>query len=74
MLIVSFVLITPTYVTTVLSPIEEDIKKGLSDASMETYITEYFAPMISLVINFGMIPSMIDLFAVFEDYRRKSSL
>ena len=30
--------------------------------------------MISLCINFGLIPSMIDFTTLIEDYRRKSSM
>ena len=35
LLIISFVLITPTYVTTVLEPIKNDLKKNFSEAGLD---------------------------------------
>ena len=73
MLIISFVLVTPAYVEGVLNPVKDDFANKFVDASMSQYIQDYFAPMVTLCINFGMIPFMIDFAALYEDYRRKSS-
>ena len=74
LLIISFLLITPTYAITVLDPIKTDLQKNFKNAKLSQYISEWFSPLITLTINFGMIPSLIDFSALLEDYRRKSSL
>lgn len=44
-----------------------------NNEELVTLITTYFQPVIIIIINFGMIPLLIDISVEFEDYRRKSS-
>ena len=40
---------------------------------MQGLLEVYFEPMIALIINFVMIPFLIDAACLVEDYRRKST-
>jgi hypothetical protein len=44
-----------------------------SNGTLKGYIEDYFQPMVVLVVNFFIVPFLIDTSCEFEDFRRKSS-
>ena len=73
LVIFSFALLTPTYATELLEPFKVHIENTINNEQIREMITSYFAPVVTLTINFGIIPLLIDLSSEFEDFRRKSS-
>lgn len=71
---ISFFLLAPTIIIPKLVTTREEIEEAIGKGSkVSTFLSQYFAPLITLMINFGLIPLLVDLFIEFEDYRRKSS-
>lgn len=73
LVIFSMILLTPIQATELLTPIRTAIEKHLDSSTINSLIQAYFAPMITLLINFGIIPFLIDFSSEIEDFRRKSS-
>ena len=72
--LLSFIVLAPTIVVTQLLNAKESIEDLLGrDTTLASFLAQYFAPLITLIINFGILPLLVDLFVEFEDYRRKSS-
>ena len=68
---VSLLILTPNYMIEAMSPLEQTLIA--SAGGLSSYVQEWFAPMVTLTINFGVIPTLIDFSCELEDYRRKSS-
>ena len=68
---VSLLILTPSYMIDLMSPLEQTL--AASVGGLSGLVREWFAPMVTLTINFGIIPTLIDISCEFEDYRRKSS-
>lgn len=73
LVVFSLVLLTPTYAMELLKPIKNAIEKKVNNETISSLIASYFAPIVTLTINFGIIPLCIDLSTEGEDFRRKSS-
>jgi hypothetical protein len=73
LVVFSLILLTPTYAIELLKPIKTAIERQVDNETLNGLITSYFAPIITLTINFGIIPFCIDLSSENEDFRRKSS-
>lgn len=73
LVIFSFLILTPTYAIELLSPVQSAIEKKIHNETIKGYVTLYFAPIITLCVNFGIIPLIIDYSCEVEDFRRKSS-
>ena len=71
LVVVSLLILTPSYMVNAMSPLEQSLKE--SAGGFASYVQEWFAPMVTLCINFGVIPTLIDFSCELEDYRRKSS-
>lgn len=71
LVVVSLLILTPSYMVNAMSPLEQSLKE--SAGGFASYVQEWFAPMVTLCINFGFIPTLIDFSCELEDYRRKSS-
>lgn len=57
-----------------LQPLQERTEKYFkSNTRIKSLVEVYFEPMIALIINFIMIPFLIDIACFVEDYRRKST-
>jgi len=72
--LLSLLILTPAYAISLLDPLKLLVESWFknSDVLVE-FVGEYFGPMIVLIINFGIIPFMIDVSSAFEGFRRKSS-
>lgn len=73
LLVVSFVILTPSNSITFLKPVQDALERKLTNETISGYVAAYFAPLVSLCINFGVIPLFIDGSTEIEDFRRKSS-
>ena len=69
LIFVSFVLLTPTYAVSLLETIGQH-----SFSFMDKFLIVYISPLVTIFINFVIIPSLIDFMVHYEDYRRKSSV
>lgn len=69
LVVFSFVILTPTYAVELLNPLRKNIEKQV-DTTLGGFIEAYFTPIISLCINFGIIPFLIDMSTEMEDFRR----
>ena len=72
LVVFSFVILTPNYAIELLKPLRESLDKSV-DPKIDTYIETYYSSIITLIINFGIIPFCIDMSTEMEDFRRKSS-
>jgi len=70
-----FLVLTPTYAVNLLDPLRFALEKWLKDVTFLTQlISTYFQPLIVILINFVLIPSLIELSILFEDHIRQSSV
>ena len=73
-LVISFVILTPSNYIGFLKPVYDSLEKKLKNqTTLQDYLKSYFAPLVTLCINFGLIPLLIDGATEIEDFRRKSS-
>lgn len=73
LVVFSLILLTPALAMEMLKPIKNAIEKKVNNETINGLIASYFAPIITLTINFGIIPFLIDFSSEREDFRRKSS-
>lgn len=72
--VVSFLIITPTYAAAKLGFFKDFILDNLSgNLELRNFVQNYFQIVVSFMVNFVLIPFLIDLSVQFEDFRRKSS-
>ena len=69
----SFLFLTPSYAASLLDPLRASLEKDLNNETLSGYVQQYFATIVTLIINFGLIPLCIDISSEFEDYRRQSA-
>lgn len=66
--------LTPTYTAAQLVSVRDALEEYFGRTSQASaLLAEYFAPLVALIVTFGLIPLLVDLFSEFEDFRRKSS-
>jgi hypothetical protein len=70
----SIVVITPVSLAKLLKPLLDSLENVFGESSfLGTLLTSYFSTLILLILNFAIIPILIDLTAALEDHRTKSS-
>jgi Calcium-dependent channel, 7TM region, putative phosphate len=72
--IISIALITPLSLASLLKPLEDALVGVFGETSfISTLLTNYFQTLVLLILNYSIIPLLIDLTAVLEDHKTKSS-
>ena len=71
LLLIGFVLLGPTVSLKWFIKVLTDASKW--NATLLTYAQAYLEPLLIILVNFFLMPILIDMFSTFEDYRRKSS-
>lgn len=69
--LLSFVLLTPTYAISWAKPYIQEMFSWDKNAS--DFIMNYCEPILVWLINFGLVPNLIDYSTLLEDFQRKSS-
>ena len=66
----SFVIMTPTYAINMLAPLESQLEDTLKHVPFNAsqLLSDFFAPLIVIAINFLLIPTLIQLSTMFEDH------
>jgi len=74
MLFVSVILITPTTLTKLLGPLENSLEGLVGEESLlGQLLASYFSSIVLLLLNFVIIPLLIDLTCALEDHKTKSA-
>lgn len=74
LIVFSLIVLTPTYAVSLLDPLKFAIHDVIKVSWVQQAITTYFSPLIVILFNFVIIPSLIDLSVQFEDHRRYSGV
>jgi hypothetical protein len=74
LLIVSIMLITPAVLLDNLQGLENIAEKAVGgDASfLGQLVASYFAPLVIMLLNYGIIPLLVDITVSMEDHKTKS--
>jgi hypothetical protein len=57
-----------------MDPFKFALSKLIHVTLLQQLITTYFAPLIIILVNFVIIPSLIDLSVLFEDHYHQSGI
>ena len=74
LVIFSLVVLTPTYAISLLDPLKFAIHDVIKVTWVQQMITTYFSPLIVILVNFVIIPCLIDFSVLYEDHRRHSGV
>ena len=61
LIVFSLIVLTPTYAVSLLDPLKFAIHDVIKVSWVQQAITTYFSPLIVILFNFVIIPSLIDL-------------
>ena len=61
LIVFSLIVLTPTYAVNLLDPLKFAIHDVIKVSWVQQAITTYFSPLIVILFNFVIIPSLIDL-------------
>lgn len=75
MALLSVTLLTPDSALKALTPVRDLLKGWLAGSEyLQEFVDAYSEPTVSLVVDFLILPALVDISCLFEDFRRKSSL
>lgn len=72
--LLSLLILTPAYAIQLLDPLKLAVVKWFHNSQLLVeFVGEFFGPLIIIIINFVLIPLLIDISSELEGFRRKSS-